>query len=64
MTIADHCAECGDVLDPLKRLYRGPGGLPRCAVCQVIAEANAELLRVAETLRVLAAIEVERGGVN
>ena len=64
MTIADCCAECGDTIDPLKRLYRGPGGLPRCPICQVMSEANAELKRVAETLRVLAAIEVERGGVN
>ncbi len=61
MTIADHCAECGDVLDPLKRLYRGPGGLPRCPICQVLFEMRLEIVRVTKLADVLEAAERRRG---
>lgn len=46
MIDVDHCHECRRVIDPTKRLYAGPGGTPRCAVCQCLAELRLELVRV------------------
>lgn len=46
MTIVDHCAECGDVIDVAKRVYRGPNDSVRCPTCQLIAEMRVEIARI------------------
>lgn len=64
MKVADHCAECGDAIDLRKRLYRGPHGLPRCPVCQVLSECRLEIVKVTKLAEFLEAADRARGGLN
>lgn len=61
---ADHCCECDQPIDITKRVYKGKGGLPRCAVCQVLAECRLEIVRITKLAEVLESAERERGGAS
>lgn len=54
MTLSDTCCDCEAPLDVTKRIYRGPGGLPRCPVCQIIAEMRLEIAKVTAIVELMA----------
>jgi hypothetical protein len=58
MTIADECSDCGGLIDVTQRIYRGPGGKPRCGVCQFLTECEISL---AQARAILEAAAFERG---
>jgi hypothetical protein len=46
VTLSDTCGECGGPIDVTRRVYRGPNGLPRCSICQVLAECRLEIVKL------------------
>ena len=61
MTLSDACGECGGELDVTRRVYQGPNGLPRCPVCQVLAECRLEIIRITTLAEMLEKAESKRG---
>jgi hypothetical protein len=46
VTISDTCGECGIEIDVTRRVYHGPNGLPRCSICQCLADCRLEIVKL------------------
>lgn len=61
MTFSDEkCCECTGAIATGRRVYKTPEGLPRCAVCQVLATLRLEIVKITTLVELMNDIERAR----